>query len=159
MTRKLYCEPSNCGLTSTDRAVGRSIARTLDALGGVNEWICEGPIVDDVRDLRIQMIRKLRDDGWRVRVLESNRFQVLPPNPGLEKAIRDARIVRHATPLGGRPDFAWLAWFGGNMIHVFDVRGRAIGVWTFAGSNGLEASEDTAADSIRNAVATGTIPD
>ena len=158
MTRKQYCEPSNCGLASTDSAVGRSIARTLDALGKIDEWICEGSIVDDVRDLRIQMIRKLRDDGWRIRVLESGRFQVLPPTSGLETALRDARIVRHATPLSGKPDHAWIAWFGGNMIHVFDVRGRAIGVWTFGGSNGLEASEDTASDAIRNAVSSGTFP-
>jgi hypothetical protein len=76
-----YCEPQEAGFCSEARAVGRRIARLLDAMGDVNTWIVEGQIADDCRDFRIQVIDRLRAEGWRISI-PAEHYRVLPPKGG-----------------------------------------------------------------------------
>ena len=77
---KPYFKPNNAGLESETRSACRRVGKLLDALGNiVNEYICEGEINEDIRTLRIRIMDKMRESGYRVSVLESDRHSVLPP--------------------------------------------------------------------------------
>lgn len=86
MTPKLsYCVPNEAGLASEAGAVGRRIARLLNALGDLNRWICEGKLEQDCYDFRVKIIEQLRAEGWRVSMREgSENFQVLKPKDYLQ---------------------------------------------------------------------------
>ena len=75
-----YFEPNNAGLDSEPRNAGKRVARLLWALGNeVNDYICKGEITEDVRTLRMKIMDNLQAAGWRVSVLESGKYSVLPP--------------------------------------------------------------------------------
>jgi hypothetical protein len=60
---KPYCKPWNAGLASEPRAVGRTIAKLMDALQQVNGNIVDGPIIDDVVALKVKILESMRADG------------------------------------------------------------------------------------------------
>jgi hypothetical protein len=73
-----YCEPAEAGLASEAKAVGRRIGHILDALGEVNNFLCDGQINEDCRELRMKMIERLKAEGWRISI-PKNSYKVLPP--------------------------------------------------------------------------------
>ena len=82
-----YCIPLEAGLASEGPAVGRRIARLLKALGDeVQSLIVSGQVIEDVWRFRTDLITKLREDGWRIKVLESGRLSVLVPKGYLDGA-------------------------------------------------------------------------
>ena len=74
-----YCIPEEVGLASEGSAVAKRLGRLLTALGNeINGYICQGPIHESVRELRIQIIDKLKAEGWRVKATD-NGYRVLLP--------------------------------------------------------------------------------
>lgn len=79
---RLYLQPANAGLASTDKAVGTRAAKLLNALSHWSWAVAsEGPgmIVEDTRVLRIKIIDTLRAEGWRVNLDSGDNWRVLPP--------------------------------------------------------------------------------
>lgn len=79
-----YCTPHNAGLASEPHAVGRAIAKALDAMSNVNNWLVEageGTIENDMWTMRMSIIDKLKAEGWRIST-PRNRYSVLPPKGG-----------------------------------------------------------------------------
>lgn len=74
-----YVKPNNAGLASESRAVGRRIAKLLDACSDINRWVVEGAIENDCWNFRCQLKEKLEKSGWRVSLNARERFVVLPP--------------------------------------------------------------------------------
>lgn len=66
-------------MASTDAAVGRRIAKILDALDGVTRYVCDGQITQDVDDFGQKLREHLRAEHWRIHATDNNRWQVLPP--------------------------------------------------------------------------------
>ena len=74
-----YFEPWNAGLASETGAACRRLSKLLNALSDqINENIAQGEIVEVVRDTRIEMIRRLKDEGWRVWIDDNDNWQVRP---------------------------------------------------------------------------------
>ena len=97
-----YVKPAEAGLASEARAVGRRIARMLDALGEVNKWVAKGTISDESFDFKASVIEKLCEAGWRV-TCPKNSYRVLPPLTG-EALRRDvARAAKQDCILCGQP--------------------------------------------------------
>lgn len=62
-----YCEPWNAGLASEPKAVARRLARLLNTLGTeINDHIARGELPEELRQLRMRMLEKLRAEGWRI---------------------------------------------------------------------------------------------
>lgn len=78
-TQSAYCVPSESGLASEARAVGRRIGKILDSLGSVDWHIASGPIVEDCHTLGVKIRESLIADGWRITVNAHDRWIVLPP--------------------------------------------------------------------------------
>ena len=77
-----YCKPWNAGLASATKAVEKRLGKLLDALSDeINSNICDNgdynyeSIVEDVFNFKLQLIEKLREDGWEVKV-PKNSFKV-----------------------------------------------------------------------------------
>lgn len=76
---KAYCKPWNADRASEPRAVGRRLGKLLDALADqINEHIADGNIVEDCWIFKMDLMDRLREDGWRITVSRNN-YQVLPP--------------------------------------------------------------------------------
>lgn len=74
-----YVSPNDAGLNSEPRAVGRRLAKLLDALSdNVNSWIANGEIVQEVLDFRRSLVEKLEADGWEVKLNARNHYTVKP---------------------------------------------------------------------------------
>lgn len=81
-----YAIPHEAGLASEARAVGRRLAELLDGLGNVNNFIIEqGELTDKLWQLKVELIDKLKADGWRISIPKNN-YKVLPPRACVEKA-------------------------------------------------------------------------
>ena len=81
-----YCKPWNAGLCSEPRAVGRRLAKLMNALDTeINSNIAEGELVEDVRTLRVRMLDKLKAEGWRITHHGDRGWKVLPPRPARVK--------------------------------------------------------------------------
>lgn len=77
-----YVIPTNAGLASEPRAVGRRIGRLLDDIDSLNTWA----IIDDTAGIRTDLynfkyriLDMLHAEGWRVTVNARDKWQVLPP--------------------------------------------------------------------------------
>lgn len=76
----MFFKPNNAGLESETRSACRRAGKLLNALGEhINENICEGTINERIRNLRLEIIDGLRDEGYRVQQTESRGWSVLPP--------------------------------------------------------------------------------
>ena len=73
-----YCDPIVAGLSSEPAAVGRKLGKLLDALDEVNSNICDGAVVDRVHAMRVELLDKLRAEGWRISAGDT-KWKVLPP--------------------------------------------------------------------------------
>jgi len=74
-----YVVPHEAGLASEARAVGKRIAELLDGLGNINTWLVEPcELVDKCFEFKVDLIEKLKADGWRVSIPKNN-YKVLPP--------------------------------------------------------------------------------
>lgn len=82
MTHYLGCKyaiPHEAGLASEARAVGKRLAELLDGLGNVNSFIIEqGELVEQCWQFKVDLIEKLKADGWRISIPKNN-YKVLPP--------------------------------------------------------------------------------
>ena len=66
--RPVYCRPCKAGLASEGPAVGRRIARLLKALGNeINSFVVDGQAERDVWQFKVDLIGKLKADGWRIK--------------------------------------------------------------------------------------------
>ena len=72
-----YCKPWCAGLASEPRAVGRRLGKLLDALDTIDRNSCEGGVTESAYNLKIEMLDKLRAEGWRITA--NDKWQVLPP--------------------------------------------------------------------------------
>lgn len=85
-----YCKPNEAGLYSTATAVGKSLGVLLDGLSGVNEWNIEhGELTDMLWKIRLDLITKLRADGWII-TIPKNKYIVKPPR---SKAAREKAVA------------------------------------------------------------------
>lgn len=74
-----YAVPHEAGLASEAKAVGKRLAELLDALGGVNTWLIEkGALTESCWQFKMDLIDKLKQDGWRISIPKNN-YKVLPP--------------------------------------------------------------------------------
>lgn len=74
-----FLVPNDAGLQSTDRAVGKRVAKLLDALDSINSWVTKGEMVQACTDLKDKILAELRAEGWRIKVTDRDSWQVLPP--------------------------------------------------------------------------------
>lgn len=85
MSQLTYCKPQEAGLASEARAVGRRVAELLDALSSFSWSIVDeggmdaNTLPNDCRMVKMSIIEKMRDEGWRIRVKENGKYSVLPP--------------------------------------------------------------------------------
>lgn len=74
-----YFEPWNAGLASATPAACKRLSKLLNALSDqINENIAQGEIVEVIRDTRIEMIRRLKEDGWAVTIDLRDNWHVRP---------------------------------------------------------------------------------
>lgn len=75
-----YCCPLNAGLASKTDAVCRRIGRLMTALDNeINSWVVSGPITEDLRTFRFDLMRKLENDGFTLSYDGKNKMTVRPP--------------------------------------------------------------------------------
>lgn len=75
-----YCKPWNAGLASETPAVARRIGRLLETLDTeINGHVCEGQILDDVRNFRMKLCTALELDGWTFSYDGGNKMKVRAP--------------------------------------------------------------------------------
>ena len=80
LVRPPYCYPAYTGLQSTDRAVCKRLARLLDSLSTeINAFVVEGEIAEDARAFRLNLIGKLKADGWTMSYDGGDRLKVRQP--------------------------------------------------------------------------------
>jgi hypothetical protein len=80
MDKKMYCRPLNAGLASETPAVARRIGRLLAALDNeLNAHICEGGILEEIREFRYLMRVKLENEGWTFSYDGGDRLKVRAP--------------------------------------------------------------------------------
>jgi hypothetical protein len=80
MTMDDYCKALDAGDESDPDTVAERLTRLLNALNDeITPYVASGAIVDDVRELKLKMIRCLRVDGWRVILKDSGRWIVIAP--------------------------------------------------------------------------------
>ena len=98
-----YVSPQDAGLHSEPRAVGRRIARLLDALAdNVNSWIAAGPITADVSIFRDELIEHLRADGWIVSIDARDHYRV-KPGPAYWAALKEQPVCAACGARQGKP--------------------------------------------------------
>lgn len=72
--------PAEAGLASEARAVGRRIADFLNNCERFSWAIANGKLIGDIQRFRMDVIDRLRAEGWRISVdLISDKWLVLPP--------------------------------------------------------------------------------
>jgi hypothetical protein len=101
MNKTGYCIPWNAGLASETPAVQRRLERLLHTLSQeINDNIVQGPIAEEVRQFRINLIEKLRADGWEVYYppINGNKMRVRAP-----KAPRSRKKDPDSVPGGKLP--------------------------------------------------------
>ena len=77
-----YARPHEAGLGSAAKAVGKRLARLLDALGDIDPGVIhEGELTERCWNMRMELIDKLRADGWLVTIPRNN-YRVVPPKGG-----------------------------------------------------------------------------
>ena len=78
-TVKPEITPKDAGLSSEAPAVGKRLAALLDALEAVNGNIASGQLIDELQQLRTDLIFRLREAGWIVSVnRKTDNWQVKP---------------------------------------------------------------------------------
>lgn len=74
-----YAVPHEAGLASEAKAVGKRLGELLDSLGNMNNFLIEqGEFTDTCWQFKVNLIEKLKADGWRISI-PNNNYKVLPP--------------------------------------------------------------------------------
>jgi len=74
-----YVIPHEAGLASEAKTIGKRLGELLDGLDSINTWVVEqGELVEKCYQFKVELIDKLKADGWRISI-PNNNYKVLPP--------------------------------------------------------------------------------
>lgn len=75
-----YCVPSNCGLASETGSVCRRLAKLIKSLDDhINGFVVDGAILEDIRNFRMELGRKLEAEGWTFSYQGGEKLSVRAP--------------------------------------------------------------------------------
>jgi hypothetical protein len=81
-----YLEPSCTGLKSTPRAVARKLSRILTAMHEL-DGPASGELVNELLELRYQIHKRLKSEGWRIEPHGQDGWKVHPPVKSKSKPV------------------------------------------------------------------------